>query len=323
MSKITNEFPSILVVDDEVSIRGILTEVLSGEGYAVASAESGEEALQMFNENEYSLVITDIRMPGMSGIELLEKIKKINPDTEVMIITSNASQETAIKALRYGAYDYLIKPFEDLELISYVTSRAVERLRLVEENKKLLTELREKNEELEKSNKILKHLAVRDGLTGLLNHRAFQDGLKTEIMRTERHGHPFSLIMMDVDYFKHYNDVNGHPAGDAVLITIAKIFKENMRKTDLVARYGGEEFVALLSETPKESALTLAEKIRQNVEAYEFDGGKNQPEGRVTLSIGLATFPEDADNGKALIEKADKALYEAKAGGKNKVVVCG
>lgn len=315
--------PLILVVDDEVSIRGILTEVLTEDGNTVSSAGSGEEALQMFNEKEYPLVITDIRMPGMSGIELLEKVKQIKPDTEVIIITSYASQETAIKALRYGAYDYLIKPFDDLELISYVTRRAVERLKLVDENKKLLEELKEKNEALVKSNRMLKQLAIRDGLTGLLNHRAFQEGLKSELLRAQRHGHHFSLLLMDVDFFKTYNDNNGHPAGDTVLASIAKIFRINMRKTDIVARYGGEEFVAVLSETPKDSALVLAEKIRQSVEEYEFEGGKNQPGGKVTLSIGLATFPQDATDGKALIEKADKALYEAKAGGRNKVVVCG
>lgn len=311
----------ILVVDDEISIQGILTEVLEEDGYEVDAAGSGEEALEIFEKDKYSLVITDIRMPGMTGIQLLQEIKKISPETQVIIITSHASMETAVKALRYGAYDYFIKPFEDLALISAMTSRVVERLRLIEENKRLLQELKQKNEQLEATNEILKNLAIRDGLTGLFNHRYFQESLNSEITRAKRHGHVFSLIMMDVDHFKQYNDTNGHPGGDKVLRTMGELLQKCTRTPDVVARYGGEEFVAILPETDIEGARCVAEKIRHTVENYQFEGAKTQPSGKVTVSIGVSSYAEGGSRALTVIDKADKALYLAKAEGRNRVVL--
>lgn len=307
----------ILVADDEDALTDVISQVLSDDGYEVTTCATGEEALSTFQEQPFPLVITDIRMGGMTGLELLKKIKELDPETEVVIITSHASQETAIDALRAGAYDYLIKPFEDLDLISNVVKRAFEKRRLTLENERLLEKLTQNNEKLETANRTLAEMAVRDGLTGLHNHRYFQEALEKEVHRALRGNQVFSLLFLDVDHFKQYNDTHGHPMGDDLLCGVANVLRERVRSTDLVARYGGEEFVVMLLETDKRGAIQVAEDIRERVAAYPFAGREKMPGGRVTVSIGVATLKEDGIEGATLVNNADRALYEAKDGGRN------
>jgi diguanylate cyclase (GGDEF)-like protein len=309
----------ILVVDDEPSLRSVVSQVLLEDGNEVTTAASAEEALEMFRQQPFPLIVTDIVMNKMSGIELLHEIKKKNPDTEVIIMTSHASLDSAITALRNGAYDYLTKPFDDISLISQTVGRVLEKIRLKEENSALLETLRQKNVELEHHNILLKDMAIRDGLTGLFNHRHFQEALAIELVRAKRYKRSLSLIFVDVDSFKQYNDSHGHPEGDKVLVTLANLFPESLRMSDTIARYGGEEFVLLLPETTKEGALRVAEHIRQNVFDYPFPHRETQPFGRVTISLGVATFPDDGEDGSSLIKRADKALYQAKELGRNRV----
>jgi diguanylate cyclase (GGDEF)-like protein len=125
--------------------------------------------------------------------------------------------------------------------------------------------------------------------------------------------------MIDIDHFKSYNDRHGHPKGDELLIKVAELVKEGLRKTDIAARYGGEEFAVILPETGKEGARLVAERLRKNVESYPFPGRESQPLGRLTLSVGVATYPEDADSVMRLVAKADENLYKAKDGGRNRV----
>ena len=314
-----SNFGRMLVVDDEESVRNVVAEVLKDEGFEVTAVSSGEKALEVFRKDPFPFVITDIRMEGMSGVDLLQEIKKLRPDTEVVIMTSHASLDTAIQAIRAGAYDYLTKPFEDLQLISTVMARAVEKISLVSQNRELLERLRLNNEELARFNKLLKEIAIHDGLTGLYNHRFFYEALMTEVVRSHRHKRFFSLIFTDVDFFKKYNDKHGHPEGDNILKNLAKIFQERLRSTDVVARYGGEEFVMILPETSKEKARQVAEKIRKAVADYPFKGRETQPLGKVTISLGVSTFPEDGKDGNALVQNADQLLYEAKKKGRNTV----
>jgi diguanylate cyclase (GGDEF)-like protein len=309
----------ILVVDDEYSIRSVVSQVLIEDGHEVTSAANAEEARPLFQQQPFPLVLTDIVMGGMTGIEFLHEVKKIDPHTEVIIMTSHASIDSAISALRAGAYDYLHKPFDDISLISSIVNRASEKIRLMEENRALLEQLRKKNAELEKSNNMLKDMAIRDGLTSLYNHRYFQEILAVEFVRARRYKRSVSLIFVDVDYFKKYNDTHGHPEGDRALVTLGGIFTNSLRASDTVARYGGEEFVLILPETTKESALHIAENLRKAVFDHPFPGGETQPLGRVTISLGVATFPEDGTDGSSIIERADKGLYEAKKNGRNRV----
>ncbi len=455
----------ILVVDDEESLRGILSEVLTDAGFEVECASTAEEALSIVNERKPDVVITDIRMPGMNGIELLEKIKAMDQSIQVVIMTSHASVDTAIQAIRLGAYDYLTKPFEDLDIITTVVERTVERLKLEREVKHLLSMLKRRNDEIEtlynltaevagilnpdelvkkavdslsklcpgmvsyyfsydSSSNVLKArlasskpdrdwgelvfevkgiksianyhkvinndielkkrmalspdpastflvaleidkrfigcfavadpsgteidkgkrdlvaqfvgtvctqaekaklheqiraLAVRDGLTGLFNHRYFQNTLANELVRAHRFQKPLSILLFDIDNFKHYNDTNGHPAGDQLLRQVGAILNKTRRAIDIVARYGGEEFVMILVETDLKGAQIAAERVRKAIESYPFEHREKQPLGVVSVSIGVACYPVNALTKSELIEAADEALYRAKEEGRNRV----
>lgn len=464
----------VLVVDDEESLRGMLTETISEHGMVVHSAESGEQALEKFKERQYNIVLSDIRMAGISGIDLIKAIKANFPDTEVIIMTSHASMDTAISAIRAGAYDYLLKPFENLEDVAAIINRVIDKLFLIHENQRLIKDLQTSNSKLVEKNKETQTLynfskfltqtldmnevmklsmscfsqlgggyptifiaylqgklvvtashpeehakaqnmkalvslenmkledimawfhrinqddvfkktlslhfhtdsyfaaplfvsnkpfgilvslgpdgqeypqqhsrllnqfsqmvavaidnaylhkqmqdyAIKDGLTGLFNHRYFQERLSSEIARAERHNHNCCLIFIDVDHFKKFNDTNGHPMGDMVLKGVASILAAKSRKTDIVARYGGEEFVVILPETPKEGAITMAEELRKTIEQNKFPCGETQPLGHVSVSLGVAAFPMDALDVKGLITSADNALYHSKEGGRNRV----
>ncbi len=309
----------VLVVDDDDSLVLIISEVLQDDGYEVDTASSGEEALELFRSQHYPLVISDIRMPGISGIELLQEVKKISKDTQVIIITSHASVESTISALRLGAYDYLLKPFEEIELISAVVNRAVEKIGLTKEKQSLLGNLMRNKEELEKLNSVLHQLSVCDGLTGLYNHRYLQESVTQELIRCQRNKGTFSLIFIDVDNFKEYNDRHGHPAGDEILKKLGSFLNDRLRRTDIAARYGGEEFVVLLPETSKDNAIICAETLRKTVADYPFTGRETQPLGILSVSMGISTYPEDGENVSDLLNSADGSLYKAKAAGRNRV----
>jgi diguanylate cyclase (GGDEF)-like protein len=173
-------------------------------------------------------------------------------------------------------------------------------------------------EELEKDRQALRELSARDPLTGLSNHREFFRLLREETQRSQRYRHPLSLLMIDLDYFKRVNDTYGHPAGDRVLCAVAGIIRRELRQVDHVARYGGEEFAVILPETAVSEALAIASRIRQAVAARPL--AISEGEGvELTISIGLAVFPDDAAAEEGLVEQADQALYAAKAAGRNRV----
>lgn len=163
-------------------------------------------------------------------------------------------------------------------------------------------------------------MAITDGLTGLHNQRFFEEMLSTIYNSTRRTQMPLSMLVLDIDYFKNYNDRNGHLAGNELLIKLAAILKQSVRKEDLTFRFGGEEFIVLLSSTSKKDALNVAEKIRKRIEDTEFPFEEVQPNGQLTISIGVASFPEDKDRPRELFEAADQALYTAKRSGRNQVV---
>lgn len=308
----------VLVADDEDVIRSVISQVLSEDGHEVIEAASGEEALEAFRAEPFPLVLADIYMGKMNGIELLEQIKVVEPRCLVVIMTSNASLDTATTALRTGAYDYLNKPFEDIDLISAVVNRAAEKLSAITEKESLMKRLKKNTEELETVNRELKTLAESDGLTGLFNHRYFREALDSVLSVCHDGNMECSLLFSDIDHFKQYNDSMGHPAGDALLKTLSGLLRGQSRKDDVIARYGGEEFVMLLPGTGKEEAGDCAERIRLAVAEHSFPGEGQQPLGRVSLSLGVATFPSDAGNAGALIDRADRALYHAKNEGRNR-----
>ncbi|TDI48061.1 MAG: diguanylate cyclase [Acidobacteria bacterium] len=310
----------VLVVDDESGLRTIISQVLTDTGYAVTTAASGEAALEIFKDSPFPIVMTDVFMQEMSGVELLHEIKQLEPNTQVVIMTSNASLESATAALRSGAYDYVMKPFEDLEAISAVIDRAAEKVEQIRQSETILDGLKTNAHELEELNVQLTNLATRDALTGLFNRRYFLEALEHELAGSKRHGRTFSLLFIDVDRFKRYNDTFGHPAGDDLLKGLAGLIDKNSRSTTTVARYGGEEFILLVPEAPKAGAGIFGERLRQSVEKHVWQDGESQPLGQVTLSIGVSTYPEDGSDTKTLIARADEALYQAKENGRNRVV---
>lgn len=197
----------------------------------------------------------------------------------------------------------------------------VKKRRPEDEINKLARTIRHLGKEVEEKTVELNQLVVTDEKTRLFNFRYFKSQLLTEIARAKRFNEPLSLIMLDIDKFKHYNDTNGHLLGDEVLIKVARLMKQECRETDIPSRFGGEEFAALLPRTDSEEAANVAERIRHVIEEAVFVNEEKQPGGKLTASLGVATFPDDASDSESLINCADEALYEAKARGRNLVIV--
>ncbi len=296
---------NLLIVDDEKVVRDLLIKVLAKEGYNTFGFEHGEDALEKAAAGEADIIITDLNMKKIGGIELLKKVKKINPSIDVIVITGFASVETAVESMKLGAVDYLTKPF-NFDHIRLVVDKTLERRIL---KKKALESI------------FYKELSRIDGMTKLLNYRSFQELLHIEISRAERESWPVSLIMLDIDDFKVFNDKNGHPTGDLALKKISDIIKKNSRNCDLVARYGGEEFAVIVPNLDKQHTGLLAHRIREKVEEARFENEEVLPHGRFTVSVGVAEFPCDASSRGELVERADQAMYHIKRNGKNSVCI--
>jgi len=320
--------PAVLLIDDEEAILAGISYVLEKNGYRVVTANGGEQGLEVFKKENLQMVITDFVMDGIGGLEVLKQVKEIEPETMVVIMTGHGEMDSSIEALRLGASDYLLKPCKEEELLFRVT-RCFEKLQMLNDAKKTNEKLKKsviKHQELEKSlrasNKQLELLSTLDGLTGIANRRTFEKFLEREWKSSMRHTQPATAIMMDIDFFKLYNDTYGHQAGDDCLKKVARTIEKSLRRPgDLVARYGGEEFVAILSDTSQKGAFSLAEKVRASVEALEIPHQASPVNKFVTISLGVASrVPERGDASSILISEADQSLYKAKQEGRNRVM---
>ena len=297
----------ILIVDDSPDNVEIVSARLRFVGYQVMTAGDGESAIEMVRKQPPDLILLDVMLPGMDGYEVASLLKKDEdlPFIPIILVTARDSTEDKITGLDAGADDYLPKPINFPELEARVRSM----LRI----KRLQDELEEKNRELER-------LSISDGLTGLFNHRHIHQELSEEFERVKRTGEPLAVAMMDLDHFKQVNDTYGHQAGDAVLQELADILRETAREIDKLGRYGGEEFLAVLPDSDIDAATVFAERVREAVQEYAFDVGLPEPV-RLTMSAGVATFLDhDVENPDQLVDWADRALYAAKKGGRNRVV---
>jgi diguanylate cyclase (GGDEF)-like protein len=294
----------ILIIDDEEDIRNLLAMTLRGEGYEVVVAADGEEGIARFREINPDLIVTDVKMPKKSGLDVLQTVRGSGPDVDVIILTGHSDEATAISCLRQGAYDYILKPLEDLDVILMSVKRTLQKRQLEKEKISLMGRLEE--------------MAVRDSLTGLYNVRTLHAALDEEIIRAERYTHPFCVLMIDIDHFKAVNDTCGHPFGDHVLKELATIMGRVLRTTDRLYRYGGEEFLVVMPETPPEEARQAVVRLCDAVKSQTFvQGGV---ERKITISAGGAFFPFHAVEKAALIRLADEALYEAKNTGRDRAV---
>jgi diguanylate cyclase (GGDEF)-like protein len=297
----------ILVVDDEEIMRNMLKDVLTDAGYMVFTACDGKEAIEKFTDQDLSIVITDIRMPGMDGVEVTRKFKETRSDVCVIAITGYASIDSAVAILKEGAYDYINKPF-NIDEIKIVVARAAER-------QSLLIAAKEKEK--------YQQLSIVDGLTELYNRRYFDEMIVKELEKASRYNHHLSFMIVDADHFKKFNDTNGHQAGDWALKRFAQIVAGSIRTVDYAFRYGGEEFAVILPETDKVGAIAVAKRFRLNVSLAKFLDSKAMPTAHMTASIGLATFPEDAKEAQELIHRADENLYAAKELGRDRICFLG
>lgn len=277
----------ILVVDDERSVRELVAESLSFIGHQVEMAADGLEAAEKLKSGVYDIVVTDMDMPRMDGMELIRHIRQHYPNTDTIAITGHATKYKYVDVINAGAADFITKPFGLDKLEAKI--------------RRLLRERFLRRE--------LEQLATRDPLTGLYNRRHFRSILTQEAVRSTRYGHPLFLLFIDIDQFKRYNDEEGHQAGDSLLIELGSILQQSIREhVDSAFRYGGDEFTVVLPYLNDEQVRLVAERIQKRYAALDV--------GPTSLSIGAAQFRYlDGDLEKSiddLIQRADKAQYRAK-----------
>lgn len=352
-----NGKPKLLVVEDDERVRKMVRRTFIDD-YEVYEAANGVEALEMALRVRPDVIITDQRMPEMTGVEFLARIRDELPNTIRVLVTGYTDYGPLVDALNAAAvHHYFEKPFHTVDLRTTVEvlhrtallerqrddllGRLEESVTDLEGTNTLLRskevslgsvvddrtrELKASNAELVEANKRLRELSVRDGLTDLFNHRCLIEHIELEIARSRRYGREFSLLFMDLDDFKRVNDRYGHAAGDAVLVRVAELLMpsvDGLRHSDFAARYGGEEFCVILPETPLGGGQIKAERIRNAIEGIAWSELDPSVEIPVTMSVGVAAFPQHGDSVGSILDAADSALYRAKSGGKNRVVISG
>jgi two-component system cell cycle response regulator len=298
VSSVSSGRPKVLIIDDSPDVHRLMTVRLKNEGIDLYSALSGQEGIEKAKDLLPTLILLDLEMPMMHGVEVLAQLKTnpITHDIAVIVVSANQHAADKVKVFDLGAVDYVVKPFE-------------------------LTELRVRLRQALKMQELIHMLAQRaqlDGLTGLWNRAFFNTRWTQEYSRSLRYGTPISVAFIDIDHFKSVNDTFGHSAGDAALCGVARLLVKECRQHDLVCRYGGEEFVVMMPETAAPDAALVCERIRGAVEATAWP---RHPDRKITISIGIAGGRAfDPLSRETWVEIADKNLYAAKHSGRNRVI---
>lgn len=294
--------PTVLIVDDTRLNIKIITDILE-KSYNLYSTTSGKQALEIVTSKKVDLILLDVVMPGMDGYEVCKRLKS-DPQTQnipVIFISAMTNVEDETKGLEMGAIDYIFKPVSPPILKARVRNHL----------------------ELKTCRDIFEKRSLMDGLTGVANRHYFDQVFNQEWRRAIRNCNPLSIIFLDIDFFKRYNDCYGHLAGDECLRKVGMSLKDSLQRAgDLVARYGGEEFIIVLPLTSETDAVKVAERVRRNINALMVAHEMSEVSEYVTVSVGVATAIPDKDMVSAsLIAKADEALYQAKKKGRNLVIV--
>ncbi len=304
----------ILVVDDEPETAQLVRTWFSGQSYEILEARDGDEGVRLALRDHPDVILLDLRMPGLDGIEAARLLKSdpVSRAIPVILVTASKTLGDKVAAFAAGVDDYVTKPFEVEEVEA--------RIRAMIRKRELLRALEHTVQDLRTSNEQLEDRLVVDEKTGLFNFREFQRKLREEWLRSERYRTPLSLVMLDLDNFKRVNDQFGHLAGDRVLQEFSSLVKAGARATDVAVRYGGEEFAVIQPHTSLIMATRVADRVCCAVREHVFIASGAPV--RITVSAGVATYPSfpRIDSAEALVAAADAALYRAKQLGKDRVV---
>ena len=292
--------PRILVADDNHTFVKLMVMTLKDE-YDLIVAYSSDQALEKAGKNKPDLILLDVILGPQSGFEVCQELKSdpVTRDIPVLFITSSATMQDEIRGLELGAVDYIAKPVNPPVVLARVRNHV---------------ELKQYKDKLER-------IAAEDMLTGLATRRRFEQILQSEWRRCRRQSTPLSVAMMDIDYFKKFNDNYGHSAGDECLRKVGQALAQQVKRpADLVARYGGEEFVCVMPDTGLDGAAALVQSMHSAVASLAIEHGHSDVADHVTMSVGISCcVPSEAIKPLDLVSEADKYLYDAKNGGRNQV----
>ena len=309
-----------LIIEDSRTSAALVAQQFERMGIETLIAHNGKDGIELFQRHRPQLVLLDVIMPEIDGFEVAQQIRRTEKPgewTPIIFLSARDKDADLERGIIAGGDDYLRKPVSEVVLAAKV--RAMQRILSMRNSLVALTT------RLDEMNRDLVRLSTVDALTGIANRRRFDEVLYKEWRRAMRRQYPISLVMCDIDFFKQYNDAQGHQAGDECIRSVARSIEETLKRPgDLVARYGGEEFAAILPDTDFDGAQIVAESVRSAVAELGIPHGRSSVASRVTLSVGAATMVPARGvpaTGERLVEAADKALYAAKSAGRNRVIV--
>ena len=316
----------VLYVEDNMEAKDALKNLLSNFFNNITLGIDGKDGLEKFKSSKFDLIITDIKMPKMNGIEMMEKIRFIDDEIPIIVSTAHQDQEFLISCIELGVNSYLLKPINHKQLTGAIKNTC-EKLYYIYENKKyedsLETLVKERTKELQATQKELTLMVNRDPLTNLYNRRYFNDVSQTLLNLARREKDGLSLIMIDIDRFKMLNDTYGHLVGDIALKELAYTLLKITRNSDVIVRFGGEEFLILLPHTHIDGATKIAKKIKDTIKNLEIHIENNIDKIlKFTVSIGVTQcYCDDDKEIDTIVHRADEAMYEAKRNGRDKIVI--
>jgi two-component system chemotaxis family response regulator WspR len=315
---------TVLLIDDQVMIaEAIRRALITEEDITFHYCPDPQKAIRLAAEINATVILQDLVMPDIDGLMMVRSFRVNSATTKIPIIVLSTNEEATVKseAFQMGANDYLIKLPDKIELIARIRYHSQAYISQVQRDEAFLA-LEESRLQLATVNRALQKLSSIDGLTGIANRRSFDETLKKEWLRAVRYQQPISMLMLDIDFFKRYNDHYGHQGGDECLKQVSRILTTALhRETDFLARYGGEEFSAILPDTSRKGAIKIAERMRQAIKSLQLEHSMSKVNDMVTVSIGVASIVAHKDiEAESIITAADQALYRAKAEGRDRVV---